>query len=572
VAVVVGDKEAADMFAAVKERMDLLAEGMEDMAVDDVAPCFRIAQSNDVGRHVVTTRKVTKGEVIFRDVPIVTGPSRESEPACVSCYRLIDLTCTRPEVGGCSASGVPLGVTPPPPEQGPIPHVLCPRCGWPLCSSTCANSDNHKAECHYLFQSGCRINAVDSDALYDVVTVLRCLYLRDTNPQAWADLLTLQESNPKELNEELADRAKKVTGFICGTLKLGNTFSKELVFDICTRLDVNSFEVPLGRSSATVQGIFTIACMVEHSCIPTGHRCFNSDMSITVRSAYGAEEGDAVSICYTDSLWPTAARREHLVYSKDFLCVCDRCQDETENETYISGIRCTKCPAGYFLPENPIGWGEEEGEMEVDNQFPSDCAARWICNECGMEAPKGYQDIVNEKVASAIAKLEEAGLTPEACEKFLKTYGKVLHPNHAHMLDIKYSYLNILGHSEGCTMSQMTDVQLQTKENLARNFLEIARKILPGISRLKGTALYELYLSIQQRALRAFHDPGTWGGLGSGDVLSMLTMAGEHLQECIDCLKYEPTHQAEGKLCEQARDEQCQLAGLMASVKARMAP
>merc|ERR1712004_504506 len=288
-------------------------------------------------------------------------------------------------------------------------------------------------------------------------------------------------------NEELADRAKKVTGFICGTLKLGNTFSKELVFDICTRLDVNSFEVPLGRSSATVQGIFTIACMVEHSCIPTGHRCFNSDMSITVRSAYGAEEGDAVSICYTDSLWPTAARREHLVYSKDFLCVCDRCQDETENETYISGIRCTKCPAGYFLPENPI-----------------DCAARWICNECGMEAPKGYQDIVNEKVASAIAKLEEAGLTPEACEKFLKTYGKVLHPNHAHMLDIKYSYLNILGHSEGCTMSQMTDVQLQTKENLARNFLEIARKILPGISRLKGTALYELYLSIQQRALRAF--------------------------------------------------------------------
>ena len=99
-------------------------------------------------------------------------------------------------------------------------------------------------------------------------------------------------------------------------------------------------------------------------------------------------------------------------------------------------------------------------------------------------------------------------------------------------------------------MSQMTDVQLQTKENLARNFLEIARKILPGISRLKvgllgwnhrdsrffvqGTALYELYLSIQQRALRAFHDPGTWGGLGSGDVLSMLTMAGEHLQVLVN--------------------------------------
>ena len=45
-------------------------------------------------------------------------------------------------------------------------------------------------------------------------------------------------------------------------------------------------------------------------------RCFNPDMSITVRSAYGAEEGDNVSICYTDSLWPTSARRENLVYAK----------------------------------------------------------------------------------------------------------------------------------------------------------------------------------------------------------------------------------------------------------------
>ena len=30
-------------------------------------------------------------------------------------------------------------------------------------------------------------------------------------------------------------------------------------------------------------------------------------------------------------------------------------------------------------------------------------------------------------------------------------------------------------------------------------------------------------------------------------------------QECIDCLKYEPTHQAEGKLCEQARFEKLKM-------------
>jgi hypothetical protein len=37
-------------------------------------------------------------------------------------------------------------------------------------------------------------------------------------------------------------------------------------------------------------------------------------------------------------------------------------------------------------------------------------------------------------------------------------------------------------------MSQMTEAQLKTKESLARDFLEIARKILPGLSRLKVTS------------------------------------------------------------------------------------
>ena len=72
----------------------------------------------------------------------------------------------------------------------------------------------------------------------------------------------------------------------------------------------------------------------------------------------------------------------------------------------------------------------------------------------------------------------------------LNKYSKVLHPHHAHMLDIKFSLLNLLGHSEGYTMSQLSLEQLSLKESLARTFLEIASKILPGISRLKGSALF----------------------------------------------------------------------------------
>ena len=76
------------------------------------------------------------------------------------------------------------------------------------------------------FQAGVDINPEDTDSLYDVVTVLRCLYLRETNKIAWHQLLNLQESNPNELDAELANRAKMVTALICGTFKLGNIFAK----------------------------------------------------------------------------------------------------------------------------------------------------------------------------------------------------------------------------------------------------------------------------------------------------------------------------------------------------------
>ena len=33
---------------------------------------------------------------------------------------------------------------------------------------------------------------------------------------------------------------------------------------------------------------------------------------------------------------------------------------------------------------------------------------------------------------------------------------RVLHPNHAHMLDVKYSLLNLLGHSEDSVLASLT--------------------------------------------------------------------------------------------------------------------
>ena len=74
----------------------------------------------------------------------------------------------------------------------------------------------------------------------------------------------------------------------------------------------------------------------------------------------------------------------------------------------------------------------------------------------------------------------EDGITPEVCEKFLSIHSRVLHPQHAHMLDVKHSLIHLLGHHEGYLMADLSDKQLKMKEENAQNILSIAEKLLPG--------------------------------------------------------------------------------------------
>jgi len=80
----------------------------------------------------------------------------------------------------------------------------------------------------------------------------------------------------------------------------------------------------------------------------------------------------------------------------------------------------------------------------------------------------------------AIKVMEEAGLEPETCEKFLLVNSRVLHGQHAHMMDVKHSLMHLLGHHEGYLMSDLNDKHLQYKEEIARTILSVADKILPG--------------------------------------------------------------------------------------------
>ena len=66
--------------------MNDLENSLSDIAVEK---CYKIAKNSELGRHIVVTKALKKGDIIFKDYPLVTGPSRESAPCCVVCYKLI---------------------------------------------------------------------------------------------------------------------------------------------------------------------------------------------------------------------------------------------------------------------------------------------------------------------------------------------------------------------------------------------------------------------------------------------------------------------------------------------------
>ena len=69
--------------------MNDLENSLGDISVD--GQCYRVAKNSEVGRHIVVTKPLRKGDIIFKDTPLVTGPSRESDPCCVACYKLLGI-------------------------------------------------------------------------------------------------------------------------------------------------------------------------------------------------------------------------------------------------------------------------------------------------------------------------------------------------------------------------------------------------------------------------------------------------------------------------------------------------
>lgn len=86
-------------------------------------------------------------------------------------------------------------------------------------------------------------------------------------------------------------------------------------------------ERPLNGLTPSLRGLYPIAAMMNHACVPNTRHGYDERQKMTVRATVDIPAGTEITNTYTSLLWGSPARRRHLGITKHFLCSCPRCSD-----------------------------------------------------------------------------------------------------------------------------------------------------------------------------------------------------------------------------------------------------
>lgn len=161
---------------------------------------------------------------------------------------------------------------------------------------------------------------------------------------------------------------------------------------------------------------------MNHQCVPNVRYKFDDKQVMIVQAAKRIAKDEEIYTSYLQLFWSTLSRRLQLKATKDFMCSCPRCQDPTENETYLSALKCAKqeCTTGRLLPIYPLM-----------------VSSPWKCDVCGIKLEFKKISRIQDVLSSVIVnKLKNKDL--RNIQNFLKnTVVDILPPNNEFVLELK---------------------------------------------------------------------------------------------------------------------------------------
>ncbi|XP_075980478.1 SET and MYND domain containing, arthropod-specific, member 1 [Anticarsia gemmatalis] len=494
----------------------------------------KLKEDAKLGRYMEATREIKPGDVVMKEKPLITGPSQNTAPVCLGCYKLL--------------------------EEGKV--VTCEKCGWPFCSKQCTTKPEHTPECYYTQKREEKVSITvfgEPHPSYECLTVLRCLYQRDHDEKLWARIQSLQSHcNDRRGTDKWNYDRKMIAEFIWKFFKLEGTFSEEEIMRCVGILQINGHEVPLQEPDYLA--LYERVSMVEHNCRANCNKSFTSAGEIVLYAGVNIKPGSHITVSYTDPMWGTEARRHHLADSKFFECTCERCSDVTELGTMFSAVKCKKKDCkGYLLPETfilPILHKTKNPNPEtrnLDNKL-------WNCNRC--------KDAVSDAIMQQL--LQDIGKElrimpkddPDACERFISHCSSYLHPSHYYMMDVSLALAQMIGQAEEHGLAVVSSDRLLLKTQLCRKIADLLEILVPAETRLRGTILYELHAAVAETGRRKSLVDGPFVLLG------YVSESQRILKESAMLLRHEPPELPEGRLFNQAKINLMQMDDLIKSLSA----
>ncbi|XP_052755151.1 SET domain-containing protein SmydA-8 [Galleria mellonella] len=470
---------------------------------------FKIHYSDTFGRHMIATRDIKQGEMILKEKPAVIGPRMTCTPHCLACGKKLE----------------------PAKLEGGFDFYKCSLCNWPMCGPQCEKADVHKPECKIMSDRKyrCAIKYEQSDkaeAAYCVITPLRVLLTKNSNPLQFENLMSLEShlEDKKDTPLYLVLRANLVT-FIVQVL--GMEFDEETILKAASILDTNAFDVRSTDGTKRSRAIYVTASMMNHSCKPnTRHIFLDDDYKIAVIATVPISKGDIITATYTQTLWGTLDRRRHLRNIKHFECECDRCKDPTELGTYLGNIYCSICngPGSDNITPKPM--------MVSSN--PLDENALWRCEKCEHFIQSRQMFWGNNALMQDLNKLNKTG--HKDYEDFIRRYSNTLHPLNHLVVQAKLALIQIYGNYKGYSLTEISDALLKRKVDLCHELLELADKLEPGWTRFRGTLLLDLQAAMTMQTKREYESGKITKAAAQDQLMESMVL----LQEATNILKVEP--------------------------------
>jgi hypothetical protein len=248
----------------------------------------------------VALRTIEAGETILKENPLIFGPQGPM-PLCLGCCQTVTKNSPR-----------------------------CEKCGVPVCSKACADSEMHKTfECEALMKSGwLKTPKIESfwkspNSFNDMILVLRIFLLREKDPDRWAFFWNLESNMTKKqvIFTNTVD-VVKLLQITIGLLQEDIPTLNMIMGIIC----INLF------ADEVIGQLFGLASIPKHDCVANSIYNVSSAEEgwvMTFKALRTIKEGEQITMSYMNP-FKTVLKRQNLLAGKSFVvsifCISSRQQ------------------------------------------------------------------------------------------------------------------------------------------------------------------------------------------------------------------------------------------------------